>query len=165
MHGGPPDARQQYLNATPRYFHARRPKSANARWLRLFTPRVARRLRFVGAWRPLKNCGSHIDASHSRQPLVKGERLVRYEVNAVMPSCSGAPSSCGLQKPPRCFSRMRSGHEISTRGRIVDGSGAISKPSPPEDFAQEPLSSSRVVTPKGAQPPALCHASATREGP
>ena len=27
---------------------------------------------------------SHIDASHSRQPLVKGERLVRYEVNAVM---------------------------------------------------------------------------------
>jgi hypothetical protein len=32
-----------------------------------------------------KNSGSHIDASHSRQPLVKGERLVRYEVNAVMP--------------------------------------------------------------------------------
>lgn len=33
---------------------------------------------------PRKNCRSHIDASHSRQPLVKGERLVRYEVNAVM---------------------------------------------------------------------------------
>ena len=32
----------------------------------------------------LKNWGSHIDASHSRQPLVKGERLVRYEVNAVI---------------------------------------------------------------------------------
>ena len=31
-----------------------------------------------------KNSNSHIDASHSRQPLVKGERLVRYEVNAVM---------------------------------------------------------------------------------
>ena len=31
-----------------------------------------------------KNLWSHIDASHSRQPLVKGERLVRYEVNAVM---------------------------------------------------------------------------------
>ena len=31
-----------------------------------------------------KNWGSHIDASHSRQPLVKGERLVRHEVNAVM---------------------------------------------------------------------------------
>ena len=32
-----------------------------------------------------KNSGSHIDAPHSRQPLVTGERLVRYEVNAVMP--------------------------------------------------------------------------------
>jgi hypothetical protein len=31
-----------------------------------------------------KNCYSHIDASLSRQPLVKGERLVRGEVNAVM---------------------------------------------------------------------------------
>jgi len=38
----------------------------------------------VGAQAPRKNSGSHIDASHSRQPLVKGERLVRYEVNAVM---------------------------------------------------------------------------------
>jgi hypothetical protein len=26
----------------------------------------------------------HIDVSHPRQPLVKGERLVRYEVNTVM---------------------------------------------------------------------------------
>ena len=34
--------------------------------------------------RQLKNFRSHIDASHSRQPLVKGERLVRYEVNAVI---------------------------------------------------------------------------------
>ena len=33
---------------------------------------------------PRKNSGSHIDASHSRQPLVKGERLVRNEVNTVM---------------------------------------------------------------------------------
>ena len=32
-----------------------------------------------------KNWFSHIDASLSRQPLVKGERLVRYEVNAVIP--------------------------------------------------------------------------------
>ena len=31
-----------------------------------------------------KNWHSHIDASLSRQPLVKGERLMRYEVNAVM---------------------------------------------------------------------------------
>ena len=42
---------------------------------------------FVGTRRSLKNCISHIDASHSRQPLVKGERLVRYEVNAVMLKC------------------------------------------------------------------------------
>ena len=34
---------------------------------------------------PHKNSRNHIDASHSRQPLVKGERLVRYEVNAVIP--------------------------------------------------------------------------------
>ena len=39
---------------------------------------------FVGALELRKNWGSHIDASHSRQPLVKGERLVRHEVNAVM---------------------------------------------------------------------------------
>ena len=37
----------------------------------------------VGAQELRKNWGSHIDASHSRQPLVKGERLVRHEVNAV----------------------------------------------------------------------------------
>jgi hypothetical protein len=39
---------------------------------------------FVGPSKVRKNSGSHIDASHSRQPLVKGERLVRHEVNAVM---------------------------------------------------------------------------------
>ena len=33
-----------------------------------------------------KNSEIHIDVSHSRQPLVKGERLVRYEVNTVMPA-------------------------------------------------------------------------------
>jgi len=33
---------------------------------------------------PRKNLKIHIDVSHSRQPLVKGERLVRYEVNTVM---------------------------------------------------------------------------------
>ena len=38
----------------------------------------------VGSQSSRKNSGSHIDASHSRQPLVKGERLVRHEVNAVM---------------------------------------------------------------------------------
>ena len=34
---------------------------------------------------PLKNWYIHISASLSRQPLVKGERSVRYEVNAAMP--------------------------------------------------------------------------------
>ena len=38
----------------------------------------------VGTLGSRKNSGSHIDASLSRQPLVKGERLVRYEVNAVI---------------------------------------------------------------------------------
>ena len=44
--------------------------------------------------RPRKNSEIHIDVSHSRQPLVKGERLVRYEVNTVMPrlGCHGIPS-------------------------------------------------------------------------
>ena len=46
---------------------------------------VCRSSAIVGALRLRKNWRSHIDASHSRQPLVKGERLVRHEVNAVMP--------------------------------------------------------------------------------
>ena len=49
----------------------------------LASPR-SRWLGYVGNQGSLKNSNSHIDASHSRQPLVKGERLVRYEVNAVM---------------------------------------------------------------------------------
>ena len=48
------------------------------------TPRLNIQNALLGLREPLKNSGSHIDASHSRQPLVKGERLVRYEVNAVM---------------------------------------------------------------------------------
>jgi hypothetical protein len=38
---------------------------------------------------PRKNSEIHIDVSHSRQPLVKGERLVRYEVNTVISYVSG----------------------------------------------------------------------------
>ena len=65
--------------------------------------RAARRAREgqVGAQGLRKNSGSHIDASHSRQPLVKGERLVRYEVNAVMLSahlCSAPATNCLLAK-------------------------------------------------------------------
>lgn len=45
---------------------------------------------------PLKNNGSHIDASLSRQPLVKGERLVRAEMNAVITVGAAIASYCGL---------------------------------------------------------------------
>ena len=46
-------------------------------------------LRFlVWARGPLNNSGSHIDASHPWQHVAKGERLARYEVNAVMSSCA-----------------------------------------------------------------------------
>ena len=64
--------------------------------------------------RPRKNYESHIDASLSRQPLVKGERLVRYEVNAVMavqrfsfPRSSRMRNNCHVRsavrlRSPRC---------------------------------------------------------------
>ena len=58
-----------------KYYHARRPSC----WL-IVRRGVCERLDITAR----KNWGSHIDASHSRQPLVKGERLVRYEVNAVI---------------------------------------------------------------------------------
>ena len=45
---------------------------------------VSTRSQFSWSAKLRKNWESHIDASHSRQPLVKGERLVRYEVNAVI---------------------------------------------------------------------------------
>ena len=50
-------------------------------------PRARKKEMHLMCWALLarKNYGNHIAASHSRQPLVKGERLVRYEVNAVMP--------------------------------------------------------------------------------
>ena len=38
----------------------------------------------VGTLRFRKNWRSHIDAPHSRQPLVTGESLARYEVNVVI---------------------------------------------------------------------------------
>ena len=60
---------------------------------------------FVGTRRSLKNCISHIDASHSRQPLVKGERLVRYEVNAVMVRKAALAALRFLNNTPN-FSQM-----------------------------------------------------------
>ena len=38
----------------------------------------------VGAKRIRKKSRRHIDVPHSGQPLMKGERLLRYEVNTVM---------------------------------------------------------------------------------
>ena len=38
----------------------------------------------VGPWKVCQNSGSHINVSHSQQTLVKGERWVRCEVNAVV---------------------------------------------------------------------------------
>ena len=51
--------------------------------------------------KPHNNSEIHIGVSHSRQPLVKGERLVRYEVNAVMhiwspEACRGLPHVAGV---------------------------------------------------------------------
>ena len=60
------------------------------------TIEVCRSSAIVGALRLRKNWRSHIDASHSRQPLVKGERLVCYEVNAVMVFV-WAGTSCGAR--------------------------------------------------------------------
>ena len=67
--------------------------------------RAARRAREgqVGAQGLRKNSGSHIDASHSRQPLVKGERLVRHEVNAVMEDC------CNMAIPNATFNMLNIG--------------------------------------------------------
>ena len=59
--------------------------------------------RDVGDQGPRKNSGSHIDASHSRQPLVKGERLVRHEVNAVMEDC------CNMAIPNATFNMLNIG--------------------------------------------------------
>ena len=51
-----------------------------------------------------KNWESHIDASHSRQPLVKGERLVRYEMNAVILNDTVEANMfvCGPDALPTC---------------------------------------------------------------
>ena len=54
---------------------ARAPNHALAKHERCWAPPRAR-----------KKSRSHIDAYLSRQPLLKSERLVRYEVNAVMPN-------------------------------------------------------------------------------
>jgi hypothetical protein len=106
----------------------------------------------VGTLKSLKNSGSHIDASHSRQPLVKGERLVRYEVNAVMSQhAKNLKSLCSLLSL-RCFMSQKNDHAKLTNILNIT-------------ISHRSLMDARNVTPKGVQPPALRHASAPREGP
>ena len=57
----------------------------------------------LGSCDPSKIQSSHIDASHSRQPLVKGERLVRYEVNAVMLLAAACTSPLRAKCERLCF--------------------------------------------------------------
>jgi len=61
---------------------------------RLKLPAVHCGSHMLGHTCPRKNSEGHIDASHARQPLVKGGRLVRYEVNAVMgvSQAAGSPA-------------------------------------------------------------------------
>ena len=77
------------------------------------------RASMVGAQKLPQNSWSHIDASHSRQPLVKGERLVRSQVNAVIVHCSHSfmqpsldilrcalPAACASQGLGLAFARF-----------------------------------------------------------
>jgi hypothetical protein len=57
----------------------------------------------LGTRSPLKNSGSHIDASLSRQPLVKGERLVRLEVNAVIECRRAQTIGCCFADSRQCL--------------------------------------------------------------
>ena len=80
---------------------------------------------------PRKNSEIHIDVSHSRQPLVKGERLVRYEVNAVMIDpeqrlphvcCQHGDHLFGQLAPP---TTSGSSTELCTRVEPLDVRGGI----------------------------------------
>ena len=85
----------------------------------------------VGALGLLKNWGSHIDASHSRQPLVKGERLVRYEVNAVILSRShGKSDCCHRTGAPPCVCACAVEGRIERRRAPCDNNPASRKPLP-----------------------------------
>ena len=67
---------------------------------------VARHGIWLWSWkgwgtRPRKNSEIHIDVSHSRQPLVKGERLVRYEVNTVITANVNKERTRNTDEQPR----------------------------------------------------------------
>ena len=106
-----------------------------------------------------KNWGSHIDASHSRQPLVKGERLVRYEVNAVISTGGGLGQATALTQQRLPVTRPPTVRFAPAPGRpaqLPAGRHACVGAAP--RWQGE-------VTPKGVLPIAVCHASATREEP
>ena len=60
----------------------------------MFISHTAACTHHVGAHGLRKKSKTHIDASHLLQPVVKYERLVRYEVNAAMRN--GADAQCQL---------------------------------------------------------------------
>ena len=145
----------------------------------------------MGLREPLKNSGSHIDASHSRQPLVKGERLVRYEVNAVMTlkhcnrlvlrwsglqSCFPGAAQCFVHKPldSSCSklgneSVRQAQHRTADNTWQRDGQMLSKETRERKEHASssyiQTCTDAQIVTPKGVLLPASCHASATREGP
>ena len=106
---------------------------------------------------------SHIAASHSRQPLIKGERLVRYEGNTVMQGVH-----CKFLRPvlwgqQSCF-QYRGGNWEPGQSRQAASVGTITQGKTGHYWLRS-LFKIDIVTPKGVLLPALCHASATREGP
>ena len=63
----------------------------------------------------MNSASSHIDASHSRQPLVKGERLVRYEVNAVKNTKKATLGGIPAKKKHHHFGQVSAEVAINTR--------------------------------------------------
>ena len=135
-----------------------------------------------------KNWGSHIDASHSRQPLVKGERLVRYEVNAVIwkanatldspfgtqQHISPATPEAGQRPPPRphqpplppLAAATESAPSFSTPR--LQRLATQTRPHYQPQSGVLPCRHMNIkfqVTQVGVLPIAVCHASATREEP
>ena len=136
-------------------------------------------LAIVGTQGSLKNSGSHIDASHSRQPLVKGERLVRYEVNAVILYVVSACVSQALSCWSLCVANLGQYSARQTNHEIQSEPTQLNMPSlthATHNILRNASTNANrnlckhvqlnvIVTPKGVLLPALCHASATREGP
>ena len=69
---------------TPEYFFVEEAMALSMTYQSLWAHWLMHASICVGAQGLRRNSRSHIDASHSQQPLVKGERLVRYKVNVVM---------------------------------------------------------------------------------